>query len=31
MANFTQIGLDLQGVLKRTYQNLLYQSAFTNF
>lgn len=31
MANFTQIGLDLQGVLKRTYQNLLYQSAFYKF
>ena len=31
MANFTQIGLDLQGVLKRTYQNLLYQSSFYKF
>jgi hypothetical protein len=31
MANFTQIGLDLQGVLKRTYANLLYKSSFYNF
>ena len=31
MANFTQIGLDLQGVLKRTYANLLYQSSFYKF
>lgn len=31
MANFTQIGLDLQGVLKRTYANLLYRSSFYNF
>lgn len=31
MANFTQIGLDLQGVMKRTYANLLYRSTFYNF
>lgn len=31
MANFTQIGLDLQSVMKRTYANLLYRSAFYNF
>lgn len=31
MANFTQIGLDLQSVLKRTYANLLYQSSFYKF
>lgn len=31
MANFTQIGLDLQGVLKRTYANLLYRSSFFKF
>ena len=31
MAKYTQIGLDLQGVLKRTYQNLLYQSSFYKF
>lgn len=31
MANFTQIGLDLQGVLKRSYANLLYKSSFYNF
>ena len=30
-ANFTQIGLDLQSVLKRTYANLLYQSSFYKF
>jgi hypothetical protein len=29
--NFTSLGLDLQAVLKRTYQNLLYQSTFYNF
>jgi hypothetical protein len=29
--NFTGINLDLQGVIKRTYENLLYQSTFTNF
>lgn len=29
--NFSQIGLDLQGVLKRTYDNLLYQSSFYKF
>lgn len=31
MANFNQIGLDLQSVLKRTYANLLYQSSFYKF
>lgn len=31
MANFSQIGLDLQGVVKRTYANLLYQSSFYKF
>lgn len=31
MANFTQINLDLQGVLKRTYADLLYRSSFMNF
>lgn len=31
MANFAQIGLDLQSVLKRTYANLLYRSSFYNF
>lgn len=31
MANFNQIGLDLQSVLKRTYANLLYNSSFYNF
>lgn len=31
MPNFTQIGLDLQSVLKRTYANLLYRSSFYNF
>lgn len=31
MANFTQIGLDLQSVMKRTYANLLYNSTFYNF
>ena len=31
MANFTQIGLDLQSVMKRTYANLLYNSSFYNF
>lgn len=29
--NFTGINLDLQGVIKRTYANLLYKSTFTNF
>ena len=29
--NFSSLGLDLQAVLKRTYQNLLYQSTFYNF
>ena len=31
MANFNQIGLDLQSVMKRTYANLLYRSTFYNF
>lgn len=31
MADFNQVGLDLQGVMKRTYANLLYRSAFYNF
>lgn len=31
MANYTQIGLDLQSVVKRTYANLLYRSSFYNF
>lgn len=31
MANFNQIGLDLQSVLKRTYANLLYRSSGYNF
>lgn len=31
MANFNEIGLDLQGVLKRTYANLLYESSFYKF
>lgn len=31
MANFNQIGLDLQSVIKRTYANLLYRSSFYNF
>lgn len=31
MANYTSIGLDLQSVVKRTYENLLYRSSFTNF
>lgn len=31
MANFNQIGLDLQSVMKRTYANLLYRSSFYNF
>lgn len=31
MANFTQINLDLQSVMKRTYANLLYRSTFYNF
>lgn len=31
MPNFTQIGLDLQSVMKRTYANLLYRSSFYNF
>jgi hypothetical protein len=31
MANFSQINLDLQGVLKRTYADLLYRSSFMNF
>lgn len=29
--NFTGINLDLQSVMKRTYQNLLYKSSFANF
>lgn len=29
--NFTGINLDLQGVMRRTYENLLYQSSFMNF
>ena len=29
--NFTGINLDLQSVMRRTYENLLYQSSFTNF
>lgn len=31
MPNFSQIGLDLQSVMKRTYANLLYNSSFYNF
>ena len=31
MANFTQINLDLQSFMKRTYSNLLYRSTFYNF
>lgn len=31
MANFNQISLDLQGVMKRTYADLLYNSTFYNF
>lgn len=31
MANFSQINLDLQSVMKRTYANLLYRSTFYNF
>jgi hypothetical protein len=31
MANYTQISLDLQGVMKRTYADLLYRSSFMNF
>ena len=31
MANFTDVGLDLQSVMKRTYANLLYRSTFFNF
>lgn len=31
MPNFNQIGLDLQGVMKRTYANLLYNSSFYKF
>ena len=31
MANFAQINLDLQSVMKRTYANLLYRSSFFNF
>lgn len=31
MANFNQIGLDLQSVMKRTYANLLYNSSFYKF
>lgn len=31
MANFTQINLDLQSVMRRTYANLLYRSTFYNF
>lgn len=29
--NFTGINLDLQSVMRRTYENLLYQSSFMNF
>lgn len=29
--NFTGINLDLQSVMKRTYENLYYQSSFMNF
>lgn len=29
--NFTGVNLDLQGVMRRTYANLLYQSTFYNF
>lgn len=29
--NFTDLSLDLQGVMKRTYSNLLYKSTFMNF
>ena len=29
--NYTQINLDLQSVMKRTYLNLLYRSSFMNF
>ena len=28
MANYTEIGLDLQGTVKRIYMNLIYKSAF---
>ena len=28
MANFTEIGLDLQGTVKRIYMNLIYKSSF---
>ena len=31
MANFTDVNLDLQSVMKRTYANLLYRSTFFNF
>ena len=31
MANFAEIGLDLQNVMRRTYANLLYRSTFYNF
>ena len=31
MANYTQISLDLQGVMKRTYADLLYRSSGMNF
>lgn len=31
MANFTDVGLDLQSVMRRTYANLLYRSTFFNF
>ena len=31
MADFNQVGLDLQGVMKRTYANLLYRSSGYNF
>jgi hypothetical protein len=31
MANFTDVGLDLQNVMRRTYANLLYRSTFFNF
>ena len=31
MANYTGLGLDLQAVVKRAYDNLLYRSSFMNF
>lgn len=31
MANFNDLSLDLQGVARRTYDNLLYKSTFMNF